>query len=103
MSTTDTKVAESATDIAAASDTGGRSLTGSLGFFVALLAFVWACFQLYIASGVPFWLTQLTGVNAVFNEGQSRIVHLASAMAKARCTMRCSMKVSHASCIWLSP
>jgi TRAP transporter 4TM/12TM fusion protein len=83
MSTTDTKVAESATDIAAASDTGGRSLTGSLGFFVALLAFVWACFQLYIASGVPFWLTQLTGVNAVFNEGQSRIVHLAFAIALA--------------------
>ena len=83
MSTTDTKVAESATDIAAASDTGGRSLTGSLGFFVALLAFVWACFQLYIASGVPFWLTQLTGVNVVFNEGQSRIVHLAFAIALA--------------------
>ncbi len=83
MSTTDTKVAESATDIAAASDTGGRSLTGSLGFFVALLAFVWACFQLYIASGVPFWLTQLTGVNVVFNEGQSRIVHLSFAIALA--------------------
>ncbi|MGB5213847.1 MAG: hypothetical protein WBN88_09420, partial [Anderseniella sp.] len=61
MSTQDNTVAESASDIAAASDTGGRSLTGSLGFFVALLAFVWACFQLYIASGVPYWLTQVTG------------------------------------------
>ncbi len=83
MSTRDTVPVESASDIAAASDTGGRSLTGSLGFFVALLAFVWACFQLYIASGVPFWLTQLTGINVVFNEGQSRIVHLSFAIALA--------------------
>jgi len=83
MSTQDNTVAESASDIAAASDTGGRSLTGSLGYFVALLAFVWACFQLYIASGVPFWLTQATGINVVFNDGQSRIVHLAFAIALA--------------------
>ncbi len=83
MSTQDNTVAESASDIAAASDTGGRSLTGSLGFFVALLAFVWACFQLYIASGVPFWLTQATGINVVFNDGQARIVHLAFAIALA--------------------
>lgn len=83
MSTQDNSVAESATEIAAASDTGGRSLTGSLGYFVALLAFIWACFQLYIASGVPFWLTQATGINVVFNDGQSRIVHLAFAIALA--------------------
>lgn len=83
MSTQDNTVAESASDIAAASDTGGRSLTGSLGFFVALLAFVWACFQLYIASGVPYWLTQVTGINVVFNQGQSRIIHLAFAIALA--------------------
>ncbi len=83
MSTQDNTVTESAADIAAASDTGGRSLTGSLGYFVALLAFIWACFQLYIASGVPFWLTQATGINVVFNDGQSRIVHLAFAIALA--------------------
>ena len=83
MSTQDNSVAESATDIAAASDTGGRSLTGSLGYFVALLAFIWACFQLYIASGVPYWLTQATGINLVFNQGQSRIIHLAFAIALA--------------------
>ncbi len=83
MSTQDNTVAESASDIAAASDTGGRSLTGSLGFFVALLAFIWACFQLYIASGVPYWLTQVTGINVVFNQGQSRIIHLAFAIALA--------------------
>jgi hypothetical protein len=43
----------SAAEIAAESDTGGRALTGTLGGFVALVAFIWACFQLYIASGVP--------------------------------------------------
>jgi TRAP transporter 4TM/12TM fusion protein len=73
----------SAADIAAESDTGGRALTGALGGFVALVAFIWACFQLYIASGVPFWITENFGFNAVFNNTQSRIVHLAFAIALA--------------------
>jgi TRAP-type uncharacterized transport system fused permease subunit len=73
----------SAAEIAAESDTGGRALTGTLGGFVALVAFIWACFQLYIASGVPFWVTENFGFNAVFNNTQSRIVHLAFAIALA--------------------
>ncbi len=39
MGTQDNGVAESATDIAAASDTAARSLAGSLGYFVALPPF----------------------------------------------------------------
>jgi TRAP transporter 4TM/12TM fusion protein len=50
---------------------------------VALVAFIWACFQLYIASGVPYWVTENFGINAVFNNTQSRIVHLAFAIALA--------------------
>jgi TRAP-type uncharacterized transport system fused permease subunit len=73
----------SAAEIAAESDTGGRALTGTLGGFVALVAFIWACFQLYIASGVPYWVTENFGINAVFNNTQSRIVHLAFAIALA--------------------
>ncbi len=77
------KQAVSAEDIAAASDTGGRKLTGQLAAFVATLAFVWSCFQLYTASGVPYFLTELTSLPFVFNDGQTRIVHLAFALALA--------------------
>ncbi|MGB7205419.1 MAG: TRAP transporter permease [Anderseniella sp.] len=83
MSAQQNKTALTAEEIAAASDTGGRNLTGSLGFFVALIAFIWSCFQLYTASGVPYFLTELTGLPFVFNDGQTRIVHLAFALALA--------------------
>jgi TRAP transporter 4TM/12TM fusion protein len=83
MSTDTSAGRPSAAEIAAESDTGGRALTGTLGGFVALVAFIWACFQLYIASGVPFWVTENFGFNAVFNNTQSRIVHLAFAIALA--------------------
>jgi TRAP transporter 4TM/12TM fusion protein len=83
MSTDTSAGRPSAAEIAAESDTGGRALTGTLGGFVALVAFIWACFQLYIASGVPFWITENFGFNAVFNNTQSRIVHLAFAIALA--------------------
>ncbi len=73
----------SAEDIAAASDTGGRKLTGHLATFVALVAFIWSCFQLYIASSVPYFLTETTGLPFVLNDGQSRIVHLAFAIGLA--------------------
>ena len=73
----------SAEDIAAASDTGGRKLTGHLATFVALVAFIWSCFQLYIASSVPYFLTEATGLPFVLNDGQSRIVHLAFAIGLA--------------------
>jgi TRAP transporter 4TM/12TM fusion protein len=83
MSTGTGKLSQSAADIAAESDTGGRQLSGSLGLFVALVAFIWSCFQLYIASGVPFWITQTFGIPAVFNNTESRIIHLAFAIALA--------------------
>ena len=83
MSTGTGKLSQSAADIAAASDTGGRQLTGSLGLFVALVAFTWSCFQLYIASGVPFWITQHLGIPAVFNNTEARIIHLSFAIALA--------------------
>ncbi len=83
MSTQPQTSALTAEEIAASTDVGGRTLTGSLGLFVALVAFIWSCFQLYTASGVPYYLTELTGMPFVFNEGQTRIVHLAFALALA--------------------
>ncbi len=83
MSTATQTSPKSAADIAAESDAGGRDLKGTLGLFVALFAFIWSCFQLYIASGVPFWITQTFGIQAVFNNTESRIIHLAFAIALA--------------------
>ena len=64
-------------------DSGARHVPGSIGMFIAVLAFAWSAFQLYIASGVPFWVTQTFGFNAVFNNSEARFVHLAFAMALA--------------------
>ena len=64
-------------------ETGARSAAGFAGKFILGLAFVWSAFQLYIASNLPFFLTELTGVNVVFNSQGSRQIHLAFALALA--------------------
>ena len=40
----------------AAIDTGARNPAGTVGYFLAFLAFSWSAFQLYVSSFVPFWL-----------------------------------------------
>ena len=67
----------------AAMDTGGRSPLGSVGIFVALLAFTWSVFQLYVSSVLPFWLSSRLGINLVFNGTEVRLIHLAFAIALA--------------------
>ncbi|PID46945.1 MAG: C4-dicarboxylate ABC transporter [Proteobacteria bacterium] len=62
-------------------DSGSRDAVGTAGLIVALLAFTWSCFQLYISSGVPYWLSENMGINLVFNSSESRVIHLAFAMA----------------------
>ncbi|NND91632.1 MAG: hypothetical protein HKN42_12295, partial [Granulosicoccus sp.] len=42
-------------------DTGGRNPAGSIGFFIAFVAFTWSAFQLYVSSSVPFWLAEELG------------------------------------------
>ncbi|MEZ5661215.1 MAG: TRAP transporter fused permease subunit [Burkholderiaceae bacterium] len=64
-------------------DTGARQPVGSVALLVAGLAFVWSLFQLYIASAVPFWLTENFGINLVFNNQEARQIHLAFAIALA--------------------
>ncbi|MGB0848833.1 MAG: hypothetical protein ACPGSM_19020, partial [Thiolinea sp.] len=51
----------------AAIDSGGRNALGTAGIIVAVVAFIWSCFQLYISSSIPYWLTENFGVNVVFN------------------------------------
>jgi len=64
-------------DIVASVDTGGRNPTGNLGKFVVGTAFVWALFQLYIASNLPFWLSDVTGLAMVVTNSDARLIHLA--------------------------
>lgn len=67
----------------AQSDTGARNPDGFLGQLISGIALVWALFQLYIASDLPFLLTDLTGLNVIFNNTEARIVHLAFGLCLA--------------------
>ena len=64
-------------EIVASVETGGRDLHGGLAKFVAGTAFVWALFQLYIASNLPFWLSDVTGMSLVVTNSNARLIHLA--------------------------
>ncbi|MTI16074.1 TRAP transporter fused permease subunit [Rhodobacteraceae bacterium RKSG542] len=66
-----------AQELVAQADTGARSLEGNLGIMVAVIAFVWSTFQLYVASNVPYWLFDTTGVELIFNNSEIRFIHLA--------------------------
>ena len=61
----------------AAIDTGGRNPVGWEGKTIAYVAFIWAIFQLYIASNLPFWLTDVTGFSVIVTNSNARLVHLA--------------------------
>ena len=71
---------DAAGDLVAQIDTGGRDPGGWQGRFIIGLAFVWSLFQLYISSNIPFWLTDVTGLNVIVNTDQARFIHLAFAM-----------------------
>jgi TRAP transporter 4TM/12TM fusion protein len=65
-------------DLVAQVDTGGRAPTGKVAQFVAWTAFAWAAFQLYIASNLPFFLSDITGLGFwVVTNSDARLYHLA--------------------------
>ena len=66
-------------DLVAQVDTGARNPSGWQGKMILVTAFVWACFQLYIASNLPFELTDLTGVSLIVTDSNARLIHLAFA------------------------
>ena len=72
--------AKGAADIAADVDTGGRNPAGVTGRAVGFICFMWAAFQLYIASNVPYWLSETTGLNVVINNAEARAIHLGFAL-----------------------
>ena len=69
--------AEDIDNFVAEIDTGGRNPAGFVGKLIATIAFIWAVFQLYIASNVPFWLTEVTGMSLVVTNSNARLIHLA--------------------------
>ncbi|MGD1882054.1 MAG: TRAP transporter permease [Paracoccaceae bacterium] len=62
-------------ELVAASDTGGRSPSGTIGSFLVAVALAWSLFQLWIASPIPF----IVGWG-VFNDTEARSIHLAFAL-----------------------
>lgn len=64
-------------DFVAEIETGGRSPDGWQGKLILSIAFIWAVFQLYIASNVPFWLTEVTGIRLIVTNSDARLIHLA--------------------------
>lgn len=69
--------AEAADDLVAQVDTGARQPIGWQAKLIPAIAFIWAVFQLYIASNLPFFLTDVTGVSVVVTSSNARLIHLA--------------------------
>ena len=64
-------------DFVAQIETGGRNAIGWQGKLIAYTTLIWALFQLYIASNLPFWLTDITGVSVIVTNSNARLIHLA--------------------------
>ena len=83
MSRTETPP-DAATDIVAQVDTGARQPDNWQGKLILWIAFIWAVFQLYIASNLPFWLSEHTGLRwLVVTNSDARRMHFAFALVLA--------------------
>jgi TRAP transporter 4TM/12TM fusion protein len=78
-------------EMIAATDTGARSPEGSVGKLLLIIAFCWSIFQLWIASPLPFMLSDihlwgditLADFIPVLNNTDTRSIHLAFALCLA--------------------
>ncbi len=67
-------------------DTGARNPENWQGKLIIGVALIWSFFQIYYASNVPFWLTELSRdifgapVNFTLNSDQGRSIHLSFAL-----------------------
>jgi TRAP transporter 4TM/12TM fusion protein len=64
-------------------DTGGRNPIGWQNKLILGTAFSWALFQLYIASDLPFFFSEISGLNLVVTSTNARPIHLAFAFLLA--------------------
>ncbi|MGB5706405.1 MAG: TRAP transporter permease [Arenicellales bacterium] len=79
-SKTNAKTGVTADDLVASVDTGARNPQGWMRNLIPGVAFIWALFQLYIASNLPFTLTDMTGISLVVTNSNARLIHLAFAL-----------------------
>ena len=93
-------MANNAEEIVEAAETGGRSMTGITSKIFLSLAFAWSTFQIYIASAIPYWVSEKLDVNLVFNNQETRQIHLAFAMTLAMIAFPLFKKSSKNSVPW---
>ena len=67
---------------------------------ILALCFLWSVFQLYVASVIPFVLTEWTGLSLVFNNQEIRQIHLAFALALAMLAFPLRKNSAQASTPW---
>ena len=81
-----TAVPDNPADMVADLDVGARAPDNWQGPMLAAVAIIWALFQIYIASNLPYTLSGLTGSDIfVLNSDKARAIHLAFALFLA-CT-----------------
>ena len=81
---TDRPDATSADDLVASVDTGARHPVGWQRWLIPGIALVWAFFQLYIASNLPFWLSEKTGIRSfLVTSSDARLIHLSFGLVLA--------------------
>ena len=49
----------------------------SFGYIISTICVLWSLFQLWIASDFPFYLSEISKLNLVFNSQEARQIHLA--------------------------
>lgn len=68
-------------EMAAAADAGGRFPAGWQRWLIPGICFVWALFQVFYSSNMPFWLADALRFNAIIlNNSEIRLFHLAFAL-----------------------
>jgi TRAP transporter 4TM/12TM fusion protein len=72
-----------AESLAVAVETGARRPTGTVAWLILVLAFGWSVFQVYVASSIPFDLSEATGFNLTLSDQQVRQIHLTFALVLA--------------------
>ncbi len=77
------KTQQSAEELLANVDTGSRKPIGWQGQMIIVIAFLWAVFQIYISSNLPFFFTELFGIPLVVTSANARLIHLAFAFVLA--------------------
>ncbi|MEM8698288.1 MAG: TRAP transporter permease, partial [Pseudomonadota bacterium] len=70
-------------DMVASVDTGARNPIGWQKGLIPGLCLAWAFFQLYIASNLPFWITETTGLRVIVTNSDARLIHMAFGLVLA--------------------